>query len=63
MYLLGQPVGVQRYTDKPRFTLNKYRIAIHFWLKPVFIKQIARKYPLLAFEIARKSGRFQNWKR
>ena len=24
-------LGVQRYTGKPRFTLNKYPIAIHFW--------------------------------
>ena len=59
---------VQRYTSKPRFTLYKYRSGIHFWLYRYtslpYVNQasIHLKFAI-GFEIARKSGRFQNRKR
>ena len=32
LHYLTNIIGVQRYTGKKRFTLNKYPIVIHFWL-------------------------------
>ena len=61
---------IYRYTGKPRFTLNKYRIAIHFWpyryrslpyvSSSQFSSKICKKISIIGFEIAQKSGRFQN---
>ena len=66
-------LGVQQYTSKPWFTLNKYHIAIHFWLYRYtslpyvslsqFSSKICKKLSITGFEIARKLDRFQNWKR
>ena len=54
-------IRVQLYIGKPWFTLNKYRISIHFWLyrykslpyvsSSQFSSKIARKYPLLALKL------------
>ena len=62
-------LGVQQYTRKPRFTLNKYCISIHFWLykytslpyvsSSQFSSKICKKISIIAFigfEIARKIG-------
>ena len=60
MGLGGCPVGVQRYTGRPLFTLNKY-ITIHFGStgtpafhlchQASFHLKFARKYPLLALKL------------
>ena len=59
---------IYRYTGKPRFTLNKYRIAIHFWpyryrslpyvSSSQFSHKIWKKISIIGFEIAPKIGLF-----
>ena len=69
---LYRDATIYRYTCKPRFTLNKYRIAIHLWLyrytsqpyvsSSQFSSKICKKLSIIGFEIARNSGHFQNRK-
>ena len=71
--LVNRGATLYRYTGKPWFTLNKYHIAIHFWLyryrslfyvsSSQFSSKICKKISIIGFEIAQKSGCFQNRKR
>ena len=59
---------VYRYTGILQFTLNKYCIAIHFWLyrytslpyvtSSQFLSKFCKKISIIGFEISRNLGRF-----